>query len=278
MQSILGIVTAGIRLDVGREARLAAEGAASLDMRVARVEFIRSCLIRCNGEQFKGNKSKEEFSRRAERMLTKVWESTTESDVDGAIADLLSLTTDYADWTLAKLYLARLWIAKGQFKDLERAFVTWFASSDVALAAHAHYFKGVSLQVQRRTVEAYQTLVDLQGDKLKSDSLGWLLDASLASVLFDLGRIDESRRIVEGLGDRPEESDYNKACLCALRGNRSEAVSWLRKAIKGRAGFCIVWCLVDPDLRVLRGDPEFERLVTELVCFNRILPPVEEGV
>jgi non-specific serine/threonine protein kinase/serine/threonine-protein kinase len=53
---------------------------------------------------------------------------------------------------------------------------------------------------------------------------------------------------------------YNLGCFSALRGNRREALDWLRKSVE--AGFSDgAGMSQDPDLASLRGDAEFDRII-----------------
>jgi tetratricopeptide (TPR) repeat protein len=55
---------------------------------------------------------------------------------------------------------------------------------------------------------------------------------------------------------------YNAACVFGVLKNKSEALSAIRKS--WQAGFKdAVWARRDPDLAILRGDPEFEQLYPE---------------
>jgi hypothetical protein len=60
---------------------------------------------------------------------------------------------------------------------------------------------------------------------------------------------------------RPNEATvlYNAACTFANLGKKAEAIDALRKAWD--AGYKDAeWTRRDPDLTILHGDPEFERL------------------
>jgi serine/threonine protein kinase/Flp pilus assembly protein TadD len=61
---------------------------------------------------------------------------------------------------------------------------------------------------------------------------------------------------------RPRDSNilYNAACTYGIMGQKSEALSLLRRAREAGYGN-IEWALRDPDLACLHEDPEFQRLV-----------------
>ena len=84
----------------------------------------------------------------------------------------------------------------------------------------------------------------------------------LAIDYASVGRIDDGMREVNlAIALRPDETLvlYNAACAFATMGKKAEALSTLRKARD--AGFHDTgWARSDPDLALLHGDPEFERI------------------
>jgi serine/threonine protein kinase/tetratricopeptide (TPR) repeat protein len=76
------------------------------------------------------------------------------------------------------------------------------------------------------------------------------------------GRIEDAMREVNlAIVLRPDEASvlYNAACAFCLMSRRTEALDAIRKA--HAAGFADAgWARRDPDLSLLHGDPEFERL------------------
>jgi non-specific serine/threonine protein kinase len=84
----------------------------------------------------------------------------------------------------------------------------------------------------------------------------------LASSYAELKRIDEALREMDfAVGLRPNDGNvlYNCACINCKLGRKAEALAALRKAWD--AGWKdAVWTRRDPDLALLRGDPEFEKL------------------
>jgi tetratricopeptide (TPR) repeat protein len=77
-----------------------------------------------------------------------------------------------------------------------------------------------------------------------------------------LGRVDEAvREVTLATSLRSNEATvlYNAACVYAQLGRKPESLEILKKA--HAAGFTDPdWARRDPDLTLLRGDPEFERL------------------
>ncbi len=84
----------------------------------------------------------------------------------------------------------------------------------------------------------------------------------LAIDYADAGRIDDAMREVNlAIVLRPDEASvlYNAACALCKMNKKAEALDALRKA--WQAGFGDPdWARRDPDLALLHGDPEFERL------------------
>lgn len=84
----------------------------------------------------------------------------------------------------------------------------------------------------------------------------------LAIDYASLGRIDDAMREVNfAMMLRPDEALvlYNAACAFCMMQKKTEAFAALRKA--HAAGFGDSdWARRDPDLALLHGDPEFDRL------------------
>jgi tetratricopeptide (TPR) repeat protein len=87
----------------------------------------------------------------------------------------------------------------------------------------------------------------------------------LANYYADFGRVDDAMRELNlAVTLRANEASilYNAACVYCTLKKKPEALSALRKAWE--AGFQdAVWARRDPDIAVLHGDPEFERLYPE---------------
>jgi non-specific serine/threonine protein kinase len=87
----------------------------------------------------------------------------------------------------------------------------------------------------------------------------------LAVGYASTGRIEDATREANlAIFLRPNEATvlYNAACAFCLMQKKPEALDAIRKACE--AGFKdAVWARRDPDLALLRGDPEFDRLYPE---------------
>jgi non-specific serine/threonine protein kinase len=72
---------------------------------------------------------------------------------------------------------------------------------------------------------------------------------------------DAMREVTLAIALRPNEAivQYNASCVFCQLGRKSEALAAIKKAWEG--GFRDPdWARRDPDLALLHGDPEFERL------------------
>ncbi len=56
---------------------------------------------------------------------------------------------------------------------------------------------------------------------------------------------------------------YDRACYKAVVGEKKEALQLLRRSID--LGYAGAYVLRDPDLDSLRGDPEFEAMIAEVI-------------
>ncbi len=79
------------------------------------------------------------------------------------------------------------------------------------------------------------------------------------------GRHEEARAWAERAAAMTDSTygAYNLACYHAVAGHRQEALHRLRRSID--LGFGSAWITKDTDLDSLRGDPEFEAMLTEVM-------------
>jgi len=86
--------------------------------------------------------------------------------------------------------------------------------------------------------------------------------ALLASSYAEVGRTDDANREANlAMALRPNEATvlYNLACVFCQLSKKDEALKTLRRAWE--TGYKDPgWARQDPDLALLHGDPEFERL------------------
>lgn len=243
--------------------------------KAARWTFIRQCLR--PAEKFPQKAASDAVSvdySRADRMLTRAYNDVTTENLQETIHNLVTLTTDHPTWIVGRRYLVILWMAAGQFKTLDDALKEWSGSQEGELACLALYYKGLSFQIRGRNSEALEAFLKLHADDTKAQRVGWTLHASTAGVLRELGqnvRSEEYLSMVESqVRQGNVQSDYNLACICALKGDGRGALRLLQRAHDNREGFCVVWSRVDPDLKILQGDPDFVALMDRIEEETRV--------
>ena len=87
----------------------------------------------------------------------------------------------------------------------------------------------------------------------------------------ELGRTDDALRELNlAVTLRANEASilYNAACVYCLLKKKPEAMDALRKAWEAGSKDA-VWTRRDPDLTLLHGDPEFERLYPETAASSQ---------
>jgi serine/threonine protein kinase/Flp pilus assembly protein TadD len=86
----------------------------------------------------------------------------------------------------------------------------------------------------------------------------------LAAELAETGEVEETQRHLQmAIALRPNDTNvlYNAACTYGILKNKQDALETLKKAIACGYGN-LEWIKQDPDLLLLRDDPEFQKLVT----------------
>jgi tetratricopeptide (TPR) repeat protein len=86
----------------------------------------------------------------------------------------------------------------------------------------------------------------------------------MAGNLAGIGDIEESERHLQmAIALRPNDTNvlYNAACTYGILKKKPEALNTLKKTIECGYGN-LEWIKRDPDLLLLRDDPEFQELVS----------------
>jgi serine/threonine protein kinase/Tfp pilus assembly protein PilF len=123
---------------------------------------------------------------------------------------------------------------------------------------------GVSGKVEARQNMVKRMIVALQ-HQLKHVPEDARARVLLGAYYADLGREEEALRELNlAVTLRANEASilYNAACVYCLLKRKSEAMDTLRKAWEAGSKDS-VWARRDPDLNLLHGDPEFERMYPE---------------
>jgi non-specific serine/threonine protein kinase len=108
----------------------------------------------------------------------------------------------------------------------------------------------------RREMEVLETQLQRFPDDVRARVL-------LAADLANLGKPEEAVMHTKiAVAMRPTDANvlYNAACTYGVLGMKVDALATFRRCIE--AGYSNAnWCAKDPDLAILRDDPEFQRLV-----------------
>jgi tetratricopeptide (TPR) repeat protein len=108
----------------------------------------------------------------------------------------------------------------------------------------------------KSALEAYQKAVDLDPEDALSRG-------SLAGLYRKLGLVDEYEKQI-GIAREliAQETEYNRACLEAIAGNKEQALSLLSVALEKRQ-VQLEWVRRDPDLESLHQELRFKQLLGE---------------
>ena len=145
----------------------------------------------------------------------------------------------------------------GQYSDAVKAIEKAISLNPEKPANH--YRLGLIHAVEHREAEAvyeFRTVLDLDPEHSQAH-------ASLASQYFnmqleELGEFHINKAFESQFDDY---SDYNRACLEAIRGNNNRALDHLQVALESKQTY-VNWLLADPDLDSLRNDERFRELLT----------------
>jgi Flp pilus assembly protein TadD len=114
----------------------------------------------------------------------------------------------------------------------------------------------------RNMRQRFATALERHLQKVPEDARARIL---LGGLFAELDRLEEAARETNfAMALRPNEATvlYNAACTFCFLKKKAEALEALRKAWEN--GFKDPdWARRDPDLALLHGDPEFERLYPE---------------
>jgi tetratricopeptide (TPR) repeat protein len=137
-----------------------------------------------------------------------------------------------------------------------------------AFAGHIHYFAGNDDEAIRYLEEAIR-----RNSNVGVQYTGRSATTPLAYLYLKQGREEEAAALLEHalsradrrmyFGFEPWNSYYQYAGIALMRGNREEALRWLQTAlIGGMPGPVLIER--DPIYAELRGDPQFEEIVSRL--------------
>jgi non-specific serine/threonine protein kinase len=198
-----------------------------------------------------------------EVMVAQAWILYSRGEYRDAAHILRSVVSRKKDCEGAFYLLLRCLFANGQHQEvanlaeeaIEASGTDYNIYVPIMNSLGALAKKDAKSNVQVRYIQAMESHIREVPEDARARSL-------IASDYAELGRIEDARReATMAIMLRPNESSilYNAACTFSMLNQKAEAMEALSKA--WRAGFKDSdWVRGDPDLNILHGEPEFERL------------------
>ena len=198
-----------------------------------------------------------------EAKVAQAWVLYASGDYDKALAIARTLVAMKRDTESAYYLLLRALFASGQYQEIvdvaeaaiEASGTDYNVYVPIGNALGALGKDEARKNLSQRRLHALETHLR----QVPEDARAHML---LAGDYGYMGRVEEAMKEADlAMVLRPNDANvaYNAACVyCSLR-KTSEAMAALRKA-KGVGWKDIVWTRRDPDLAILHGDPEFDRL------------------
>jgi serine/threonine protein kinase/tetratricopeptide (TPR) repeat protein len=201
-----------------------------------------------------------------EVIVAQAWILYAKADYEEATELVRAVIQQKRDCEGAYYLLTRALFASGKYQEIERIADAAIESSGddynvyvpIRNALRALGKTDAAKNIVHRRLQALETHLR----KVPEDARARIL---LATDYAEVGRVDDAMReanLARLL--RPNEATvhYNAACTFCALNKKEEALEALKTAWK--SGFKDSdWARRDPDLEILRGDPEFEKLYPE---------------
>ena len=160
--------------------------------------------------------------------------------------------------------LGRAYFASGRFEDVaaiaERAFEANGDDYNTYLPFRNAFARLGRMKDYDNVQKQLVTVLRKQLEQVPEDVRARIL---MAAELAGAGEVDETERHLQmAIALRPNDTNvlYNAACTYGILNKKKEALETLKKAIECGYGN-LEWIKQDPDLLLLRDDPEFQKLV-----------------
>ena len=198
-----------------------------------------------------------------EAKVAQAWVLYASGDYDQALAIARPLVAMKRDTESAYYLLLRALFASGKYQEIvdvaeaaiEASGTDYNVYVPIGNALGALGKDEARKNLSQRRLHALETHLR----QVPEDARAHML---LAGDYGYMGRVEEAMKEADlAMVLRPNDANvaYNAACVYCSLGKTSEAMTALRKA-KGVGWKDIVWTRRDPDLAILHGDPEFDRL------------------
>lgn len=198
-----------------------------------------------------------------EAKVAQAWVLYASGDYDKALDIARALVALKRDTESAYYLLLRALFASGQYQEIVNVAEAAIEASGTDYNVYVPIGNALGAlgkseareNLRQRRVHALETHLR----QVPEDARAHML---LAGDFGSMGRAEEAMREA-GLAMvlRPNDANvaYNGACVYCSLGKTSEAMAALRKA-KAVGWKDTVWTRRDPDLQILHGDPEFDKL------------------
>jgi serine/threonine protein kinase/Tfp pilus assembly protein PilF len=199
----------------------------------------------------------------AEVLAARAWLLSAQKKYDEAIQYAQRAIERKPDCEGAYSILGRAYFASGQFQEaadlVHRALQANGDDYNVYIPLYnslgALGQKELAKELREQQVRALEQQLEVVPEDVRARML-------LAGNYAALGKKEDAiRQLKTAVALRPGDSNvlYNAACTYALLKRTAEALDMLKKAID--SGWSnLEWVMRDPDLTILHGDPEFQRL------------------
>jgi serine/threonine protein kinase/Tfp pilus assembly protein PilF len=198
-----------------------------------------------------------------EAKVAQAWILYASGDYDETVRIVRSVVERKRDTESAYYLLLRALFSSGRYQEVAAVTETAIEASGEDYNVYVpiqNALKALGKQdalrtVRQRAIQAFETHLH----QVPEDARARIL---LAGTYAYDGRVDEATREADlAMVLRPNDNNvhYNAACVFCSLGKKPEAITALGRAWKG--GFRDAdWVRRDPDLDLLHGDPEFERM------------------
>jgi non-specific serine/threonine protein kinase len=196
-------------------------------------------------------------------LVAEGWILYAEEKYDQASRCVRQAIDRKADCEGAYYLLGRTLFAAGHYQEVVDMAEDAIASSGEDYNVYVPIINALGAlgkgEARRAFLQRHMQFLEAHLKKVPEDARARIL---LANEFAEVGRSEDAmREAALAMALRPNEATvlYNAACLFCKLNRKPEAMDALRKAWE--AGFKDAsWTRRDPDLELLHGDPEFERL------------------
>jgi tetratricopeptide (TPR) repeat protein len=198
-----------------------------------------------------------------EILVAEAWILYAEGHYDDAVRRVRDAIARKPDVEGAYYLLGRALFAAGKYQEIVDDAEAAVAASgeDYNIYVPIHNALGAlgKKEALRNVVLQRIQVLEAHLTKFPEDARGRTL---LATDYAHVERVDDAVRHANlAMALRPNDAMvmYNVACVFGQLGRKAEAIDALRKALEGGWGDAD-WARRDPDLALLHGDPEFDRM------------------